>query len=115
MVDCHIFLFLIVDWKYRVFIKYCAFFEDFKIFRTLAFLCFPSASVCTHTRQVEHQRIGRVQKNHKNTVKETIFYEHPVAAAKWQLGGRLNFLWCSLISRDLLEVAIILGNFNLHA
>ena len=27
--------------KYRVF-KYCGFFEVFKIFRTLAFLCFPS-------------------------------------------------------------------------
>ena len=35
---------------YRVFIKYCVFFsEDFKIFRTLAFLCFPSVSVCVHT------------------------------------------------------------------
>ena len=26
---------------YRVFIKYCAFVEDFKIFRTLTLLCFP--------------------------------------------------------------------------
>ena len=38
-------------------------------FRTLAFLCFPWCQcVCTHTRQVEHQRrsrTGRVQKNHK--------------------------------------------------
>ena len=39
--------------------------EDFEIFRTLFSL---GASVCTHTRQVEHQRCGRtgrVQKNHK--------------------------------------------------
>ena len=42
--------------SYRVLIKYCVFFEDFKIFRTLSFLCFPSVSVCVHTRQVENQR-----------------------------------------------------------
>ena len=59
-----------VSWTYRVFIKYCIFLKDFKIFRTLAFFCFPSVSVCvhTHTRQVENQRCsrtGRVQKNHK--------------------------------------------------
>ena len=35
--------------RYRVFIKYCVFFEDFKIFRTLAFLCFLSVSVYVHT------------------------------------------------------------------
>ena len=51
--------------SYRVFIKYCVFFEDFKIFRILFFSV---VSVCTHTRQVENQRCcrtGRVQKNHK--------------------------------------------------
>ena len=42
--------------KYRVFIKYCVFLEDFKIFRTLFSL---GVSVCTHTRQVEHQRCSR--------------------------------------------------------
>ena len=51
---------------YRVFIKYCGvFFKDFRIFRTLVFLCFPSVSV---DRQVEHKRCrwtGRVKKNHK--------------------------------------------------
>ena len=37
-------------WKwYRVFIKYCVFSENFKIFQTLAFLCYPSVSVCVHT------------------------------------------------------------------
>ena len=39
-------------------------------------------SVCTHTRQVEHQRCsrtGRVQKNYNILRKNTIFYEHPVA------------------------------------
>ena len=34
---------------YRVFTKYCVFSEDFKIFRTLAFLCFSLVSVCVHT------------------------------------------------------------------
>ena len=34
---------------HRVVIKYYVFFEDFKIFRTLAFLCFLSVSVCVHT------------------------------------------------------------------
>ena len=33
---------------YRVFIKYCVFFQYLKIFRTLALLCFPSVSVCVH-------------------------------------------------------------------
>ena len=50
---------------YRVFIKYCVFSEFLKIFWTLFSL---GVSVCTHTRQVEHQRCsrtGRVQKNHK--------------------------------------------------
>ena len=35
--------------SYRVFIKYCVFSEFFQLFRTLAFLCFPSVSVCVHT------------------------------------------------------------------
>ena len=38
-------------------------------------------SVCTHTRQVEHQRCsrtGRVKKNLKILRKNTIFNEHPV-------------------------------------
>ena len=34
---------------YRVFIKYCVFSDFLEIFRTLAFLCFPSVSVCVHT------------------------------------------------------------------
>ena len=34
---------------YRVIIKYYVFPAVFKIFRTLAFLCFPSVSVCVHT------------------------------------------------------------------
>ena len=55
---------------YRVFIKYCVFFEYFNIFRTLAFFLDPW---CTHTRQVEHQRCrrtDRVQTNHKILGKE---------------------------------------------
>ena len=46
-----------------------------------SFLFFLGVSVCTHTRQVEHQRcsrIGRVQKNHKMLRKNTIINEHPV-------------------------------------
>ena len=39
---------LFVPVYYRVFIKYCVFSEDFKIFLTLAFLCFPSLPVCVH-------------------------------------------------------------------
>ena len=36
--------------RYRVFIKYRGFFSEvLKIFRTLAFLCFPSVSVCVQT------------------------------------------------------------------
>ena len=30
-------------------LKILCFLEDFKMFRTLAFLCFPSVSVCVHT------------------------------------------------------------------
>ena len=37
--------------SYRVFIKYFVFSEFLKIFPTLAFLCFPSVSVCVHTHQ----------------------------------------------------------------
>ena len=42
--------------------------EDYKIFRTLAFLCFSLVSVCVHTHPAgrTHQRFsraGRVQKN----------------------------------------------------
>ena len=68
--------------RYRVFIKYCVFFEYFKIFRTLFSL---GVCVCTHTRQVEHQRYSRtcrVKKNHKCLMKNTIFNEHPVVTYK---------------------------------
>ena len=57
------------------------FFRRFQyIFRTLFSL---GVSVCTHTRQVEHQRCirtGRVQKKYKILRKNTIINEHPVAA-----------------------------------
>ena len=48
---------------YRVFIKYCFFSKDFRIFLTLSFSVFPRCQ-CVY-RQVEHQRCsrtGRVQK-----------------------------------------------------
>ena len=41
---CH--NFLLKGGRYRVFIKYCVFFEDFNIFSGL---CFLSMSVCVHT------------------------------------------------------------------
>ena len=63
--------------SYRVFIKYCVFFENFKIFPDSGLSLFSLAvSVCTHTRQVEHQRCSRtdrVQKNH-----ETIRKKHNI-------------------------------------
>ena len=63
---------------YRVFIKYCVFFGRFKIFRTLAFFCFPSDSVCVHTPgRKKNTRTYRVQKN-QVLRKNTIFNEHPV-------------------------------------
>ena len=57
------------------------FFEDFKIFRTLASLFSLGVSVRTHTKQAEHQRCSRadrVQKNHNILRKNTILNEHPV-------------------------------------
>ena len=52
------------------------FFSEFlKIFWTLAFLCFPSVSVCVHTPGRQNTR---VQKNHKILRKNTIFNEHHV-------------------------------------
>ena len=51
---------------YRVFIKYCVFSEDFKNIPDSGLSLFSlGVSMCTHTRQVEHQRCsrtGRVQK-----------------------------------------------------
>jgi len=53
--------------RYRVFIEYCVFSVDFKIFRTLVFLCFPSVPVCykNHEEHQRRSRTGRVQKNHQ--------------------------------------------------
>ena len=42
-------LWKLICFLYRVFIKYCVLFQDFKIFRSLVYLCFPSMSVCVHT------------------------------------------------------------------
>ena len=62
------------------------FFRRFQyIFRTLFSL---GVSVCTHARQVEHQRCsrtGRVQKYHKILRKNTIINEHPVSECKFVL------------------------------
>ena len=73
--------------------------KDFRIFRTLAFLCFPLVSVlCTHTRQVEHQRCsrtGRVQKNHKILRKNTIYNEHPVPYRSVRAECTPDLLFCT--------------------
>ena len=71
-------------WTYRVFIKYCVFFEDFKIYSgpwplSVSPRC-SGVSVCTQW-QVKHQRCSRscrVQKNHNILRKDTIFNEHTV-------------------------------------
>ena len=49
---------------YRVFIKYWVFFENFQIFRSLAFHCFPlvSVSVCTHTPASAAAELAEVRK-----------------------------------------------------
>ena len=57
---------------YWVFIKYCFFFEYLKIFRTLAFLCFPSVSVCVcvcgnNTIFNEHPVSGVMRRNMRGT------------------------------------------------
>ena len=58
------------------------FFDDSKYILDSGLSLFSlSVSVCTHTRQVEHQRssrTGRVQKNHRILRENTIFNEHPV-------------------------------------
>ena len=57
------------SFNYRVFIKYCFFFEDFKIYSGLWPLSVsPRFSVCTQW-QVKHQRCSR---------KITTFNEHPI-------------------------------------
>ena len=90
---------------YRLFMKYCVFFRFFENILdsglSLFSLC---VSVCTHSRQVEHQRCsrtGRVQKIHRNLRKNTIFNEHPVDNVRdsWSfLTGFLPYL-TSVLSR----------------
>ena len=62
--------------SYRVFNKYCVFFRFLKNIPDYGLSLFSlGVSVCTHTRQVEHQqrcsRTGRVQENHKILRKKT--------------------------------------------
>ena len=53
---------------YKVFIKYCVFSKDFRIFRTMDFLCFPLVSVCVHTSAAAE--LAEVRKNHKILMKK---------------------------------------------
>ena len=68
-----------LSFLYRVFIKYCVFFEDFKIFRSLFSL---GVNVC-HTHQAG--RTPALQQNWQNLEKSqnykknTIINEHPVS------------------------------------
>ena len=49
--------------------------EDFKIFRNLAFLCFPSVSVCVHTHKAGRipalQQHGQSSENLQNIKEKT--------------------------------------------
>ena len=67
---------------YRVYIKYCVFSEDFKIFLTLPFLYFPSASVCVHTtgrwKTSAEAELAEFRKITKFLGKNTLFHEHHV-------------------------------------
>ena len=67
---------------YRVLIKYCGFFGRlWNIPDSCLSLFSLGVSVCTHTRQVEHQRCSRtdkVKKNNNILRKNTIFNERPV-------------------------------------
>ena len=83
---------LLVVSKYRVFIKYCVFFEDFKIFRTLTSLCFPSVSLCVHKPGKQNTsspaELTECRKITKFEGKNTLFNKHPVA----QNGTKLDIL-----------------------
>ena len=59
---------------YRVFIKYCVFSKDFRIFRTWSFSVFPWVQ-CVYTHQA-----GRTPTLQQNT----IFNEHPVSISTYQ-------------------------------
>ena len=59
--------------NYRMFINYCVFSEFLKMFPTLAFLCFPSVSVCAHTHQAG--RKPALQQNWQSSEKSQHFKE----------------------------------------
>ena len=88
-------------WKicsYRVFIKYCVFLKDFKILRTLAFLCFLSVSVCVHTPGT-HQagRTPALQQNWQSSENSKNFKE------------KHNISWTpsSLVRKEWVKKAIV--------
>ena len=82
--------------RYKVFIKYCGFFNIPDSGLSLFSL---GVSVCTHTRKVEHQRCNRngiVQKNHEISRKNTISNKHPVfplPSRVQRTGERLELLF----------------------
>ena len=54
-------------------IKYCVFSKDFRLFRTLVLLCFPSVSVCVHTHQAG--RTPALDQNSQSSEKSQNFKE----------------------------------------
>ena len=85
---------VMASWRYTGCSLNILFFSKyFIIFRNLVFLCFPSVSVCVHSRQVEHQRCsrtGRVQKNHKFLRKKHNIYWTPCITYD-------DFLWVTYV------------------
>ena len=87
-----------------MFIKYCVFSKILKYIPDSGLSRFPLiVSVCTHTRQVDHQRCSRtcrVQKNHNIFRKNTIFNEQPVQY------DRMSYMTVSLHSA---YISVLLG------
>merc|ERR1711860_442846 len=66
--------------SYRVFIKYCVFFRRFlNMPDSCLYLFSLGVSMCTHTRQVEHQRCSRTGRIKKSLKENTIFNVPSVA------------------------------------
>ena len=95
---------------YRVFIKYCVFFDDFKIFWTLAFLCFPSVSVCAQTKQITSAaaELAEFRNITKFQGKNIICYEHPVYEYGCKKFHRLLFM-SDFIFKDSFGILNIKG------
>ena len=82
---------LIQVWQiYRVFIKYCVFSKDFRIFRTLACLCFALVFQCGYTHQAG--RTPAMQQNWQSSEKSQHFKEK-----QYLMNTLYKRHWCSNI------------------